>query len=401
MKMRITWNIRSIAIAAVLPCAGAFTAAYAAPPQYQIYDIGVVDVGDTASQGFGVSRAGVAVGRSLHTGGSQAFTWTLNGGLVGLPNLAGRSYAVSNSANDTGSVVGTAATTAFGSGRLPVIWQNGVVSQLPLPVGETLGDANSVNASTVAVGSVNGGSLQRGVIYSGGSATIITQTTSNGSYFVTAFGINDSGRIVGQGIDPTNAARNVGIVYDIGQSMAFEVGALPGMNGALAFGVSNTGYVVGSSMLNQGSGLPFIWSDQGGMVAIPLATGTSQGSARAVNSAGWVVGNDSSAFSIPFLYDGTATYRLADLIPPNSGWDLSMNTSSSALGISENGIIVGTGVHNGETHAYAMVPASPTPTPTPTPTATATPTVTPTATPTSTPRQAPTPRPRLTPRPRP
>src|SRR5438874_1663982 len=57
MKMRITWNIRSIAIAAVLPCAGAFTAAYAAPPQYQIYDIGVVDVGDTASQGFGVSDA--------------------------------------------------------------------------------------------------------------------------------------------------------------------------------------------------------------------------------------------------------------------------------------------------------------------------------------------------------
>src|SRR5439155_1422369 len=152
-----------------------------------------------------------------------------------------------------------------------------------IPAGETLGDANSVNASTVAVGSVDAGSLQRGAIYSGGSGTIITQTTVNGSYFLTAFGINDSGRIVGQGIDPTNAARNVGIVYDIGQSMAFEVGALPGMNGALAFGVSNTGYVVGPSMLNQGSGLPFIWSDQGGIVAIPLASGTSQGSARAVN----------------------------------------------------------------------------------------------------------------------
>jgi hypothetical protein len=110
-------------------------------------------------------------------------------------------------------------------------------------------------------------------------------------------------------------------------------------------------------MLNQGSGLPFIWSDAGGIVAIPLASGTSQGSARAVNSAGWVVGNDSSAFSIPFLYDGTMTYRLADLIPVGSGWDLSMNTSSSALGISDNGVIVGTGVYNGATHAYAMVPA--------------------------------------------
>src|SRR5438874_2461346 len=248
---------RFIAISAALLWVAIISAATATTPQYQIYDIGVIDVGDTASQGFGVSRAGIALGRSVNTGGSQAFTWTVNGGIVGLPNLAGRSYADSNSANDVGIVVGTAATTLFGSSRLPVIWQNGVVSQLPLPGGETLGDANSVNASSVAVGSVDAGSLQRGAIYSGGSASIITQTTANGSYFVTAFGINDAGRVVGQGIDPMNAARNVGIVFDIGQSTAFEVGALPGMNGALAFGVSDTGYVVGSSMLNQGSGLPF------------------------------------------------------------------------------------------------------------------------------------------------
>ena len=395
MKINSRWNARFIAVAVALLWVAIVPAATATTPQYQIYDIGVIDVGDDASQGSGVSHGGIAVGRSIHTGGSQAFTWTLNGGIVGLPNLAGRSYAVSKSATDNGIVVGTAATTLFGTSRLPVMWQNGAVSQLPLPPGETLGDANSVNASSVAVGSVDGGSLQRGAIYSGGSGTIITQTTPTGSFFVTAFGINDSGRIVGQGIDPMNAARNVGIVYDIGQNTAFEVGALPGLNGALAFGVSNTGYVVGSSMLNQGSGLPFTWSDQGGMVAIPLATGTSEGSARAVNSAGWVVGNDSSAFSIPFLYDGTNTYRLADLIPPGSGWDLSMNTSSSADGISENGVIVGTGVHNGETHAYAMVPAAPSPTPTPTPTAT------PTATPTPAPRITPTPRARPNPRPRP
>ena len=147
----------------------------------EIYDIGVIDAGDDASQGFGVSHGGIAVGRSIRTGGSQAFTWTLNGGIVGLPNLAGRSHAVSNSANDNGVVVGTAATTLFGTSRLPVMWQNGAVSQLPLPPGETLGDANSVNASSVAVGSVDGGSLQRGAIYSGGSGTIITQTTANGS----------------------------------------------------------------------------------------------------------------------------------------------------------------------------------------------------------------------------
>jgi hypothetical protein len=337
---------------------GSSLVAVPSPPLYRIYDIGIVQAGDTASQGFGVSTGGLAVGRSIRTGGSQAFSWTQGGGIVGLPNLSGRPFCVSTSANNSGLVAGTCATTLFGSSRLPVVWQNGTVAQLTLPNGETLGDANDVNASGVAVGSVNGGSLQRGVIYSGGSATVITQTTSNGSFFVTAFGVNDSGRIVGQGIDPTNAARNVGIVFDIGSGSAFEVGALSGFNGALAFAVSNTGYVVGSSMLNQGSGLPFIWSQAAGMVAIPLAPGTTQGSARAVNSAGWVVGNDSSAFSIPFLYDGTNTYRLADLIPAGTGWDLSMNTSSSALGISDHNIIVGTGVYNGQTHAYAMVPAS-------------------------------------------
>lgn len=334
------------------------TAVLTVPPQYQIYDIGIVQTGDTASQGFGVSTGGIAVGRSVRSGGAQAFTWTLGGGIVGLPNLAGRAFCVSNGANGIGIVAGTCAASLFGTSRLPVVWQNGAVSQLPLPAGETLGDANDVNASGVAVGSINGGSLQKAVYYSGGNATVITQTTSNGSFFVTAFGVNDSGRVVGQGIDPTNAARNVGIVYDIGNGSAFEVGALSGANGALAFGVGNGGHVVGSSMMNQGSGLPFIWTQAGGMVAIPLASGTTQGSARAVNSAGWAVGTDSSAFAIPFLYDGTATYRLADLIPAGTGWDLSMNTSSSALGISDGNVIVGTGVFNGQVHAYAMVPAA-------------------------------------------
>ena len=326
------------------------------PPQYQIFDIGIVQTGDTASQGFGVSTGGIAVGRSVRTGGAQAFTWTLGGGIVGLPNLAARPFCVSNGANGSGIVAGTCATTLFGSSRLPVVWQNGVVSQLPLPAGETLGDANDVNASGVAVGSVNGGSLQKAVYYSGGTATLISQTTSNGSFFLTSFGINDSGRVIGQGIDPTNAARNVGIVFDIGSSSAFEVGALSGANGALAFGVGNGGHVVGSSMMNQGSGLPFIWTQAGGMTAIPLPVGTSQGSARAVNTAGLAVGTASSAFAIPFLYDGANTYRLADLIPAGTGWDLSTNTSSSALGISDNNIIIGTGVFNGQTHAYAMIP---------------------------------------------
>jgi hypothetical protein len=326
------------------------------PPQYQIFDIGVVAMGDTASQGFGVSTNNVAVGRSVRTGAAQAYTWTQAGGIVGLPNLAGRAFCVSNAANNNGVTVGACGTSLSGSGRLPTVWQGGNATQLPLPAGETLGDANDVNASGVAVGSVNSGISQHGVIYNGATATVITQTTAGGSFFQTAFGINDSGRIVGPGIDPNNAARNVGMVYDIGNANAIEVGALPGANGAIAFGVSNGGHVVGSSMMNQGSGFPFIWTSGGGIVAIPLPAGTSQGSARAVNTIGKAVGTASSAFAIPFYYDGLNTFRLADMIPAGTGWDLLTNTSSSALGISDTNVIVGTGVFNGAIHGYAMVP---------------------------------------------
>jgi uncharacterized membrane protein len=324
-------------------------------PQYEIFDLGLVQPTDTASQGFGVSPGGWAVGRSVRTGGAQAFTWFVGTGTGGLPNLPGRDFCVANGANDNLTFVGTCASTLFGTSRLPVIW-HGKMSQLPLPAGETLGDANDVNSSGVAVGSVDSGSAQQAVIYNGATATVITQTTTNGCFFNTAFGINDSGRVVGTGIDPNNAARNVGMVYDVGQSSAFEVGALPGANGALAFGIGNGGHVVGSSMMNQGSGLPFIWTQAGGMVAIPLPAGTTQGSARGVNKTGRAVGTASSAFAIPFYYDGAVTYRLADLLPPGTGWDLSTNTSSSAMGISDGNVIVGTGVLNGAVHAYAMVP---------------------------------------------
>lgn len=337
--------------------------ALAAPPTYAIYDIGIVGASDSGSQGFRVSDNGIATGRSLGNP-TRTFSWTEAGGRVDLPNLASpaRTFSAGNGVNSAGTVVGTGATTSFGSNPLPLIWKNGAVAQLPLPSGQTSGRANDVNNSEVAVGSVNGGSLEVAAIYSGSTGTVITTLAAGGSFMRTAYGINNSGLIAGQGIDPNNAARNVGLVYDSVADTMTDIGSLPGMNGALAFDVSNAGHVVGSAMLNQGSGTPFIWDKSSGMSAIPLPAGTSQGSMRGVNSDGWAVGTASSAFAIPFLYDGSQSYRIQDLLPAGSGWDLATNTSSSAMGISEDGVIVGTGVHNGAVRAYALVPVVPEPT---------------------------------------
>lgn len=331
------------------------SAAQAAPPHYRIIDLGVVP-GGSASQAFGVSPHGLTVvGRDLADTGAPAFAWTRDTGSVVLPNLPARDYAVANAVNDKGMIVGTSMTTFFGSGALPVKWIDGVITQYKLPPGQEVGRAVSVNRHGVAAGSVGGDVEERGAIYAHGATEVITATTDDGKYMAYATGINDDGLVAGSGIDPDNAAVNVGLVYDSKTRRLTDIGALPGDNGALAFGLSNGGYVVGSSMFDQGSGMPFIWSARQGMVAIPLPPKTSEGAAYGVNDFGWAVGNGGGLYSVPFLYIHGRTFRLASLLPPNSGWDLDHNTSNSALAITNRGTIVGTAEHHGKTHAYAMV----------------------------------------------
>lgn len=182
----------------------------------------------------------------------------------------------------------------------------------------------------------------------------ITATTAGGAMMTSAFRVNNAGMAVGIGLDPGQQARNVPLVYDVTSDTLTEITTLPGDNGGIAFDVSESGFVVGSSSFNQSGSTPFIWSSLDGSIEIPLPSGTSTASARGVNSDGWVVGTGSGQFAVPFLYNGDQTFTLQDLIPAGSGWDLSMNTFSSALGISEDGHIVGTGVFNGEIRAFQM-----------------------------------------------
>ena len=64
--------MRALTKVFVLIASVAVVATAAADPQYQIFDIGVIQVGDTASQGFGLSPGGVVVVRSFRSGVAQA-----------------------------------------------------------------------------------------------------------------------------------------------------------------------------------------------------------------------------------------------------------------------------------------------------------------------------------------
>src|ERR1044072_695916 len=176
----------------------AATATAIAAPQYQIFDLGVLQMNDLASYGDGVSPGGIAVGHSGTGNGARAFTWTQADGLMALPLLSGRPSSVASSANDNGIVVGRAFNENSGGSSLPVIWQNGVVSQMPLPSGFTVGPVFAVNALGGSAGGGGGG--EHAAIYTGGGSSVITAAAPKGSQFAAAYGINDSGRIVGLGV---------------------------------------------------------------------------------------------------------------------------------------------------------------------------------------------------------
>ena len=335
--------------------------ANAAQPIYEIFDMGIVGA-DTSSQGTRVSNNGTATGRSLSSNQASAFTLSGGGITVGLPKLTvpSRTYHQGNGINGFGDVVGVAATTFFGSNRLPVMWKGGLISQVPMPAGQTSGQAWDITDDGRIVGSINGGSLERAFYFDGTNSNVITSTTPAGQYFVTAYGISENGIVVGQGWDPVNAAITVGMKYDANTVISDLVPPVSGDNSVINFDISGNGtFVTGTSSINGGSGgKAFIWSEAAGTVAVPIPSGSSSSIGRGVNNNGWTVGNSSSAFSVPWVNDGFTTYKLADVINnyATSGWNLLTNTSSSALGINDSGAISGTGVKNGLTRGYVMRP---------------------------------------------
>ncbi len=323
-------------------------------PQYNIQAITLP--GQSFSDIHAISSNGqYAIGTSDDT----TIAWSRNQGTISLPSLPGRPFNFPQAINNSGIGAGFGATTFFGSSPLPGTWNvsQGTSAVVPFVSGDTLGRIYGINDSGLMAGSTDGGSLERAATYTSAGGTMISQTFANGGVLTTAYGINNSGRVIGQGLDPSNAAVTRGFFLDPGDSTATDIGALTelGHNSAIAFAISENGMIAGSSSFNSGvDARPFVWEEFSGMTEIPLLAGTSQGSAEGVNSQGWVVGDMSSATSVLFLYDGNASYRLQDLLVDATGWDLIGGTSNAALGIADDGTIVGRGMFNGQITGFVM-----------------------------------------------
>lgn len=149
--------------------------------------------------------------------------------------------------------------------------------------------------------------------------------------------INTSGHVVGIYTDPAPPFYTRGFVNLGGAS--FSIGHL-GEN-VLPTAISDTGIVVGQ-IQSAGIFLPFFWTQAGGIQLIPLLPGKTNGLARDVNSAGWIVGEQLPT-SIGFLYRGGITTALIDEVPSGSGW----TAIATAQFINEDGQIAGRGTNSG------------------------------------------------------
>lgn len=109
-------------------------------------------LGGTTSVALGINDSDEIVGYST-TGGdalTKAFYWSEGSGMVGLPSPVGATETYAYDISNSGYVVGTSASQL--SAAKPYIWDDGVISPLPIPGAARTGGAAAVNNAGVAVG---------------------------------------------------------------------------------------------------------------------------------------------------------------------------------------------------------------------------------------------------------
>jgi probable HAF family extracellular repeat protein len=144
-----------------------------------------------------------------------------------------------------------------------------------------------------------------------------------------------------------------------------DLGALAGDANSFASAINDSGLMVGSSYGSTSASYRAVWWQSGSTTPTDLGNlGSSPTLAEAINNAGQVVGygNISTTPNVyvyhAWLWQNGILTDLNNLLPPNSGWVL-----SHALGLNENGQIVGDGVTpSGQMHAFLWKPGSGLPT---------------------------------------
>jgi len=313
-------------------------------------DLGTLP-GGSISNAYGVNDQGTVVGVSNGSPAiTHAFSWTKNTGMIDLGTLGGN-VSWAEAVNDAGQIVGQAQTSNSADAFL---LNNGIMQALG-GLGGTSSQANAINynsqtktSTQIAGWSLTSDNSTHAVIWDS-SLNILDLGTLGGTTSY-AFGNNCVGQVVGG--SATALGNFDAFLWDSTHGMQ-DLGTLGGST-AQSNGINCFGTIVGSSSLPGDIQTDAFIYVNGGMTDLGTLGG-SFSQANAINDAGQMVGFSRTTGDVDthaILWTPvTGMLDLNNLIPPKSGWDL-----QGANAISSNGTIVGAGLHNGQGHAFMLVP---------------------------------------------
>jgi probable HAF family extracellular repeat protein len=227
------------------------------------------------------------------------FVWQ-NGVMTSLPTLGGNN-GVANSINNRDQVAGAAENatppdpSCVGLSRpKPVLWEEGVIQELPTFPGDLFGGVDAINDNGQATGiSVNNciPSVSHALVWQNGR--LIDLGNLGGNFFDEGADINNQGQVVGFSSLPGDTTFHAFLwTEDNGMQ---DVGTLPGDAASFAPGINDKGQVVGTSCADPScmSSRAFLW--QNGMMTdlntlIPTSSPLFLLEAFKINARGQIVG---------------------------------------------------------------------------------------------------------------
>lgn len=332
-------------------------------PVYRIVDLGTL--GGDSSEASGINLLGDVVGTSaLASGRPRAFLYRA-GRMIDLGTLKGGTQSYGMAIADSGVIVGYSGINDYPYipefSHQGFIWQDGTMRTVGAlycycSSSRRYGDSRAlaVNNAGIAVGWSRAGGwatpthafrLQNGRLEDiGGPPNVDDQRGAAGlGFYSTAWSINDLGEITG-GVD--------GKAFLLRDGVRQELGVPPGFARSEGRAINGKGQVAGNSVAATGMSRGFLW-DLGTMHGLDPWPGDVSSEARAMNIYTDIVGrsgNGDLSFSRAMLWRGGRAIDLSTTVSDNS-WTLQV-----ATGINNAGLIVGTGRHNGQTHAFLLQP---------------------------------------------